>query len=115
MYTLRSLMSMNKHTFIDILKIDIEGWEFEALTAFVNHFVPPDGPADAVLPVGQIQLELHVWGQWSPFQVFKGWWENLERAGLRPYWTEPNLVYLLHIPNSQPDLAEVGTRVLAAV
>ncbi|KAH9015611.1 hypothetical protein EDB84DRAFT_1525867 [Lactarius hengduanensis] len=29
-------MDLNGHTFIDILKIDIEGGEFDALTAFLS-------------------------------------------------------------------------------
>lgn len=106
-YTLQTLMQQNGHTFIDVLKVDIEGGEFEALTSFINHFVPPRGPSNAVLPIGQLELEIHLWGQYTPFPVFKAWWENLERAGLRPFWTEPNLVYVVKIQDALPDLAEV--------
>ena len=32
MYTLQTLMRLNNHTFIDVLKIDIESWEFDTIT-----------------------------------------------------------------------------------
>src|SRR5712691_1489744 len=44
---------VSDHTFIDILKIDIEGGEFDALTAFVNSHAQGD------LPIGQLQIEIH--------------------------------------------------------
>ncbi|KAI0338258.1 hypothetical protein BDW22DRAFT_1432708 [Trametopsis cervina] len=108
-YTLQTLMKQNGHSFIDILKIDIEGAEFQSLSAFVDHFVPPgtEGGKDGViLPVGQLQLEIHAWGHNVAFPFFRSWWENLERAGLRPFYTEPNLIYLQIIPGAKPDLAE---------
>ena len=104
MYTLQSLMERNGHDFIDILKIDIEGYEFEALDAFLDAFIPapeyearhPHAPAGdlPVLPVGQLQLEIHARDDAGDFKRFRKWWERLENAGLRPFWTEPNLVYI---------------------
>lgn len=35
-YTLDSLLDLNGHAFVDILKIDLEGWEFEVLEAIVR-------------------------------------------------------------------------------
>lgn len=116
-FTLQSLMRQNGHTFIDVLKIDIEGAEFESLASFVDAFVPsaldsarhPHGvQEEAVLPIGQLQLEIHAWGaNGASFARFKHWWESLERAGLRPFWTEPNLVYVNLVRGARPDLAEV--------
>ncbi|KAI0683189.1 hypothetical protein BC835DRAFT_1254373, partial [Cytidiella melzeri] len=60
------------------------------------------------IPVGQMQLEIHAWGPHAAFPTFKRWWESLERAGLRPFQTEPNLVYLPIMQGSLPDLAEVS-------
>ncbi|TRM55157.1 hypothetical protein BD626DRAFT_357997, partial [Schizophyllum amplum] len=37
---------------------------------------------------------------------FLGWWERLEAAGLRPFWTEPNLVYQNYNKQASSDLAE---------
>jgi len=66
------------------LKVDIEGSEYTALESFVKAYKDKDLP----LPFGQLQIELHVWGEWDNFEKFLGWWEMLEEAGLRPFWTE---------------------------
>ena len=82
MYTLETLMKQNGHTHIDILKIDIEGWEFETLTTLLRPYVASGKP----LPFGQLQLEIHIWDK--TFAGFLEWWQMLEAAGLRPFWTE---------------------------
>jgi len=106
MYTLDTLMRMNGHSFIDILKIDIEGAEFDALTDLISHYSSLTPPQP--LPFGQLQLEVHArdaWGKDLP-KLLK-WWEKLEEAGLRPFWTEPNLVYMnVYRGGQAPDLAE---------
>lgn len=129
------------HTFIDILKIDIEGAEFEALAALVKayaaappppppHPFPPSNPPDSsdldhhhhhphdasfppppppltVLPFGQLQIEIHARHGHEKFAEFARWWKDLEEAGLRPFWTEPNLVYVNLVRGVGPELAEV--------
>jgi len=101
MYTLESLMKMNGHTHIDILKIDIEGWEFETMTTLLNPYIASGEP----LPFGQLQLEIHIWSK--TFAEYLTWWESLEIAGLRPFWTEPNLIYQnYNNKDHKPDLAE---------
>ncbi|KAL0952968.1 hypothetical protein HGRIS_007179 [Hohenbuehelia grisea] len=100
MYTLSTLMKQNGHTHIDILKIDIEGWEFDTLTALIQPYIDAGIP----LPFGQLQLEIHVWHK--TFPQFLKWWEMLEAAGLRPFMTEPNLVYQNYNKHSTSDLAE---------
>jgi hypothetical protein len=70
------------HTHIDILKVDIERYEFETLTALIKPYVASGKP----LPFGQLQLEIHLWD--FSFTEFLTWWEMLEEAGLRPFWTE---------------------------
>lgn len=99
MYTLKTLMKMNGHTHIDILKVDIEYWEFETLTTIVREYLDAGIP----LPFGQLQLEIHAWKK--TFKEFLVWWEMLEAAGLRPFWTEPNLVYQ-NYNRGTTDLAE---------
>lgn len=54
------------------------------LESFVKAYKDKGQP----LPFGQLLLEIHVWGEWDSFQKFLGWWEMLEEAGLRPFWTE---------------------------
>jgi len=118
-YTLATLMAQNNHTFIDILKIDIEGAEFEALEALINAYPSASssswlsgkgksGRAGGGLPFGQLQLEVHVrdYLPWTYFPKFLLWWEKLEEAGLRPFSTEPNLVYINLVRGVRPDLAE---------
>ncbi|KAJ7179936.1 methyltransferase domain-containing protein [Mycena crocata] len=100
MYTLESLMKMNGHTHIDILKVDIERWEFETLTTLVKPYISSGKP----LPFGQLQLEIHIWNM--SFAEYLTWWETLEAAGLRPFWTEPNLVYQNYNRDGTTDLAE---------
>ncbi|CAL1705890.1 unnamed protein product [Somion occarium] len=109
MWSLESLMRVNGHRFIDILKIDIEGAEFESLGAFVDSLIAKKGgrEEDVVLPIGQLQIEIHArTGGYDTFAPFKQWWEKLERVGLRPFWTEPNLVYVNLIRGARPDLVE---------
>jgi len=99
-WTLDSLMELNGHTFIDVLKIDIEGGEFDTLTAFIA------AHAEGGLPIGQLQLEIHAQNDRGRFGYFVKWWETLEGAGLRPFWMEPNLVYVNIVRGARPDLAE---------
>ncbi|EGN91733.1 hypothetical protein SERLA73DRAFT_192086 [Serpula lacrymans var. lacrymans S7.3] len=100
LYTLKSLMEANKHTQIDVLKIDVEGWEFEVLTQILAPYIASGEP----LPFGQLHLEIHTWEK--KFADVLTWWEMLERAGLRPFSTEPNLVYQNYNKDRDTDLAE---------
>jgi len=108
MYSLQTLMEMNGHTFIDILKIDIEGFEFPALRSLIEYYDSVNKP----LPFGQLQIEIHadrqpgVTDESKAFKEFLDWWETLERAGLRPFWTEPNLVFVNINLGQRPALAE---------
>jgi hypothetical protein len=92
------------HTFIDILKIDIEGGEFDALTAFLDQRAR-DGLE--LVPIGQLQIEIHAREGHERFDYFARWWESLKAAGLRPFWTEPNMVYVNFVRGVRPELAEV--------
>jgi len=105
MYTLQSLMKHNGHKFIDLLKIDVEGAEFPALRALMKAY------KGQPLPFGQLQLEIHADRQpgvvdEDRFTEFLKWWEELEHAGLRPFWTEPNLVFVNINRGAPPALAE---------
>ena len=109
-------MAQNGHTFIDILKIDVEGAEFDAFDALIGAypsasstpwFTDVDGTggrAGTGLPFGQLQLEIHF--RDDNFLSFLQWWEKLEKAGLRPVWTEPNLVFV-NWGSRKAQLAEV--------
>ncbi|KAJ7913269.1 methyltransferase domain-containing protein [Mycena leptocephala] len=88
-YSLQGIMKELGHDFIDIWKIDIEGSEFPALTAVIESF------KGKPLPFGQLQIEIHL--SFAPAHIdrvgtFDRWWTMLEDAGLRPFWTELNLL-----------------------
>jgi hypothetical protein len=96
------LCSLPGHTFIDILKVDVEAAEFDALTSFVNGHLHGD------LPIGQLQLEIHAENDRANFQWFRSWWESLEAAGLRPFSLEPNLIHVTNPGCRKPFVVEVG-------
>ena len=65
---LQSLLSSHAnpgHTFIDVLKIDIEGAEFDTLTSFLEAHKPTGPFSSTTLPIGQLQLELHAWDDYE--------------------------------------------------
>lgn len=95
------------HDFIDVLKIDIEGAEFSTLSTFLDVHKPKSSFSSTMLPIGQLQLELHAWDDYASFAFFHDWWVALETAGLRPFWTEPNLVYVNYNDRSKAQLSEV--------
>ncbi|KAJ7816856.1 hypothetical protein B0H14DRAFT_2843998 [Mycena olivaceomarginata] len=81
-----------KH-FIDIWKIDIEGSEFAALKA--------------------MQIEIHL--NFAPdCGQFDKWWTLLEDAGLRPFWTELNLLDV-NVIRRGPFVGELTNGFLPAV
>lgn len=91
-FTIDTLMKQNNHTYIDILKIDIEGSEYDALDAFMDSL---DKKGQRVMPIGQVMIELHLGngdpGEKVDFERFRKWWERLEKMGMRPAWMEVNL------------------------
>ncbi|KAF9052297.1 hypothetical protein BDZ89DRAFT_1153715 [Hymenopellis radicata] len=99
-YTLEHLMQLKGHTFIDILRIDVESAEFDTLTSLITPYIQSGKP----LPFGQLLLEIHVWHK--RFPEFLTWWEMLEAAGLRPFSAEPNLVYQNYNKLANSELAE---------
>lgn len=103
-------MKTNNRTFIDLLKIDVEGAEFESLDEIIRSFAL----SGAALPFGQLQLEIHALNTpYSKFPKFLEWWESLEKAGLRPFWTETNLGHVNLDRSALPDIAEVSYYTIA--
>ncbi|KAI0691827.1 methyltransferase domain-containing protein [Cytidiella melzeri] len=100
LYTLAHLMNANGHEYVDIVKIDVEGYEFDTLRSMVQPYIESGKP----LPFGQLQVELHMWGK--KFADFLSLWEMLETAGLRPVMMEANLVYVNYNRASGAELAE---------
>ena len=72
----------------DILKMDIEFAEFEAMDGLSRDFPASEGKE---LPVGQLMIEIHFFNGLDA-KGYLEWWERLEARGMRPTWTEPNLL-----------------------
>ncbi|GJC84412.1 hypothetical protein ColLi_07250 [Colletotrichum liriopes] len=101
-YSISDLMDMNGHDYIDILKMDIEFAEFEAMQGLHDDFPMTAGE----LPIGQLMIEIHFFNGMTS-SGYLDWWERLESRGLRPTWTEPNLLAItLNLGNKDPLLAE---------
>ncbi|KAI9822029.1 MAG: hypothetical protein M1832_003201 [Thelocarpon impressellum] len=102
-YTLKTLMDVNGHDYIDMLKIDVEGSEYVALDTFMDDF--QGGP----LPIGQIMIELHLNDDKAvSFKRFYDWWERLEGFGMRATWLEVNLLAVtLGTGHTDPRCVEV--------
>ncbi|OHW90933.1 hypothetical protein CSPAE12_10474 [Colletotrichum incanum] len=99
-YSIADLMAMNGHDYIDILKMDIEGAEYEAMDGLSRDF------PDEELPIGQLMVEVHL-GESKSAKAFLDWWERLEKRGLRPAWTEPNLIAVtVSVCGKDPCMAE---------
>lgn len=82
-YGIQELMRRNGHEYVDVLKMDIKGSEFEAMGALM------DGTLGRELPVGQLLVKVH-FRTGESAGAFLAWWERLEARGLRAVWTEPN-------------------------
>ncbi|KAK2061435.1 hypothetical protein LY76DRAFT_507806 [Colletotrichum caudatum] len=102
LYTISDLMDMNGHEYIDILKINIEFAEFQAVERLHKDFPITAGE----LPIGQLMVKVHLFGGLDAFK-YLDWWQRLESRGLRPTWTEPNLVAVTQsLGDGDPLLAE---------
>ena len=77
--TLGTIMSSLGHTWVDVLKIDIEGAEWNVFEKLFEEM--------QVIPASQIQLELHFLGDAKPVLHF---FENIAERGFRVFSVEPN-------------------------
>lgn len=83
-------------------------YEFSAMDTFLQDF------AGQILPIGQFLVEIHLMNLQDQlhrpnFPEVLAWWERLEGSGLRPVWTELNLLAVtLHAEDSLPRCAEVS-------
>lgn len=92
----------------DILKLDIEYAEFEVLESLGGREVTTESESSvSPIPIGQILVEIHLFNDIKA-EGFLAWWECLEARGLRPAWTEPNLlaVTLNNDGKKNPNMAE---------
>ncbi|KAF4989037.1 hypothetical protein FDECE_14828 [Fusarium decemcellulare] len=95
-YTIQDLMRANGHTYVDILKIDVEGAEFDALDSLISSLETSDHEAYVPFPFGQLLMEVHIIPNGLDYTVphdiysWLNWWASLERHGLREVYAESN-------------------------
>lgn len=83
-YSIQDIMALNGHDHIDVMKMDIEGYEFESMTSLIKFFLDQG----MEVPVAQFLVEIHLDPGRIDTDAFLAWWELLESAGFRPVWTE---------------------------
>ncbi|KAH9051829.1 hypothetical protein EDB87DRAFT_647253 [Lactarius vividus] len=58
-------MKLNGDTFVNVLKNDVNGAEFDTLTTFLATHKPLSLFSSTTLPIGQLQIELHAWDDYG--------------------------------------------------
>ncbi|KAF9923286.1 hypothetical protein FBU30_006647 [Linnemannia zychae] len=84
--TLSTIMKDNGHSWIDFLKLDVEGAEYKLLDSWMEHY--------EVLPFSQLLAGIYLKnesGNEVSFSDFRQWWERAEAIGLRPFWVEQDI------------------------
>lgn len=98
MSTIQDLMKENGHTFIDLVKMDIEGAEFDVLTSLIDSITMEGGYGNISAPFGQLLIEIHFMKEPPGFTIpqnldaWMKWWSSLENMGLRPVNNEDNWI-----------------------
>lgn len=103
--TVRDIMKENGHHFFDIMKMDIEGAEFEALEALMDS---AEEMRQHVLPIGQLLIELHITTRDDCPQTVRElvkWFQRLESFGMRPVFNEHN--WIGDVGSGHPQFIEV--------
>ena len=85
--------------------MDIEFAEYESMDGLSQDFAADKGHE---LPIGQLMIEIHLFPGRIDSKTYLQWWERLEVRGLRPAWTEPNLLAVTMNVNGDkdPNMAE---------
>jgi len=97
-YSIQDLMEINGHSYIDIIKMDIEGAEFDALSSLISSIADRQTHGNATLPFGQLLVEIHFMrappGCSIPqdLDAWMIWWSSLEKYGLRAVNNEDNWI-----------------------
>jgi len=90
--TLASAMKANNHHVIDILKVDIEGAEFDVIHQILDSQSTPPPFAQLAMEV-HLDFEIPSKGRKSDFDDVVNLWEAMETKGLRGFHSGCNIVY----------------------
>lgn len=85
--SLPSIMAELQHSWIDILKMDIEGAEYDVLPALVTHY----SALNQRIPVTQAQIEYHHWSNRPLVAQVVDTLKTMEAGGFRTFSTEYNI------------------------
>jgi hypothetical protein len=92
-------MKANGHSYVDLIKMDIEGAEFDALTSLIESIVEEQGESGNTTQLfGQLLIELHFMNEPPGLTIpndlrsWMQWWSSLETMGLRPVNSEDNWI-----------------------
>lgn len=102
-WSISSIMKKLGHDYVDLVKMDVEGDEFQTLEAFLEEF-KTEGKE---VPFGQLVIEIHVPEKGPKISQFAEWWERMEGLGLRPVMSEANLLAVT-VGDGQPCCVEVS-------
>lgn len=97
-FSIQDLMKANGHSYVDLIKMDIEGAEFDVLTSLIDFVKEQRKNGNATMPFGQLLVEMHLKqapeGVTVPndLQSWLKWWYSLEEVGLRPVSNEDNWI-----------------------
>jgi hypothetical protein len=83
--SIKELMEINGHDWIDILKVDTEGAEYGSLNMLMDDFEDK-----GILPFDQLLVEVHVYSNHSVESQVIPWFNRLEAMGLRAVHAERN-------------------------
>lgn len=110
-HSMKDLMKLNDHAYVDIIKMDIQASEFEVMAGLLENI------KNDPLPIGQFLVTIHL--DEKPevdLPYFLKWWEKLEKAGFRAVWMEPKLTYVTakksggHANPSYAEVSDVSVR-----
>ena len=84
--TLPTIMKQLGHRWVDLLKIDVEGAEYEVLPSILSHYQA----VGQQVPVTQAQVEYHHWPNKPPAETLVATLKAMETSGFRAFHTEFN-------------------------
>lgn len=85
--SLPSIMAELGHSWVDMLKMDVEGAEYDVLPSLLTHY----GALNQSVPVTQAQIEYHHWSSRPLVAQLVETLKRMEAGGFRAFSTEYNI------------------------